>query len=333
MASERSDWLAIAIVIAVASACSLSVPFAEQLLFTTQRPQLPRAEDCERCHGDVYREWLDSPHANAWSSVRFAALTAGYAAEACLDCHAPAPLGAAGEVAIREDHRAEGVTCVSCHLSTTPADGKLAMRGPHARTSPIDVHPVIKDPLFLEPELCGTCHARILDEWKASPEPLDGSHRDACQACHMPEVRRKIETYDPDHPYSALIVALGKEVDGRQHRFAVPDQSWEDIDVEAHPRPGGGLTVVVRNRLPHAIPTGTFGRREARVRVTWEGGEAVKEMRADLDEGIPAGETRTFEFPEVLVRAEWDAVLERREPLSGAYERVAPEPDPHRRVQ
>ena len=43
-----------------------------------------------------------------------------HAAGACLDCHAPAPLGSDGEVRLRVDHREEGVTCISCHLSAEP---------------------------------------------------------------------------------------------------------------------------------------------------------------------------------------------------------------------
>jgi nitrate/TMAO reductase-like tetraheme cytochrome c subunit len=309
------------LVLALLAACAVPVPFAEDLLFSTGREQLPRAQDCARCHRAVYEEWSGSAHASAWRSESFARVTAEHTATPCLDCHAPGPLGTRGEIALRADHRDEGVTCVSCHLSTDPAHGELAMRGPHARTAPIDIHPVVVDPLFLEPELCGTCHESVLAEWKASPVPASGE-RETCQHCHMPGVRRTIESYNPDLPYSAVLVALARNVDGRRHRFAVPDDAEDDVVLRALPSQGRGLRLELRNGLPHAIPTGTFGRREARVRVSWPGGERTLLLRRDLDQRIDAGAARTFEFPDVPAGAAARAVLERRQP-DGSFEPIA----------
>jgi hypothetical protein len=303
------------------AACAVPVPFAEDLLFSTEREQLPRAHDCARCHKEVYEEWSGSPHAQSFRSASFARVTADRTAAPCLGCHAPGPLGAQGQIALRDDHREEGVTCVTCHLSTDPAHGRLAMRGPHARTAPVDVHPVVIDPLFLEPELCGTCHASVLEQWKASPVPEKGE-RESCQGCHMPRVRRTIESYNPDLPYSGVLVALARDVDGRRHGFGVPNDAGEDVAMRARRAAGGGLEIEVRNGLPHAIPTGAFGRREARVRVSWPGGERSQELRADLDQAIAAGASRAFAFAGVPADADWDCALERRTP-SGAYEAIA----------
>jgi len=305
----------------LAAACTVPVPFARDWLFSTERDQLPQAADCSRCHLEVYEEWSSSAHASAWKSPSFARVTADHTAGACLDCHAPGPLGARGEIALRPDHRDEGVTCISCHLSTDPAHGRLAMRGPHERTSPVEVHPVVVDPLFLEPELCGTCHRGVLEEWNASPLPADGE-RETCQHCHMPEVRRTIESYNPELPYSGVFVALERAIDGRRHLFAVPEDASDDVELRALEARGGALGIEVRNGLPHAIPTGTFGRREARLRVSWSGGEREIRLRRDLGERIEAGSRRVFELDGIPAGAAFSAALERRRP-DGIFEPIA----------
>ncbi|HXZ86271.1 MAG TPA: multiheme c-type cytochrome [Myxococcota bacterium] len=318
MARAEGRRIGILLGVALLAACAVPVPFAEDLLFSTERDQLPRAQDCERCHRAVYEEWSGSAHASAWKSPGFTRVTADHTAGPCLDCHAPGPLGERGEIALRADHREEGVTCVSCHLSTDPSHGRLAMRGPHERTAPLDVHPIVVDRLFLEPELCGTCHKAVLEEWKASPLPPDGK-REVCQHCHMPAVQRTIESTNPDVPYSGVLVALARNVDGRRHLFAVPEDARDDLELRALPQTGKGLALELHNGLPHAIPTGAFGRREARVRVSWPGGERSELLRRDLEQRIAPGAARRFDFPDVPAGAAWRAALERRR-VDGAFE-------------
>jgi len=297
--------------LAASVSCTFKVPFAERMLFSTARAEIPSAEDCARCHHEVYEEWRDSLHAHAWSSARFAALTADHEASACLSCHAPAPLGPQGEVSLRADRRSEGVTCITCHLSTAPHDGALAMRGPHERTTPIEVHPVVRDPLFIDARLCGSCHEQVLEEWRASPAPSDGAEKATCQSCHMAAVRRTIENYNPSLPYSALFVTLATEIEGRRHGFAVPEDLEDDIELRVSTTLSGVVEVAVTNRLPHAIPTGAFGRRELRLRVRDASGESLRTLRADLGERIAAGQTRSFAFPERSPNG-LDVSLERR---------------------
>ena len=313
---ERRAALALGLCLAALAACR--VPFARSLLFSTERAQPPVAEDCKRCHGEVYEEWSHSAHADAWRSTHFTAVTADHSAESCLPCHAPGPLGEKGEIALRADSRDEGVTCISCHLSTAAGAETLTMRGPHARTTPVEVHPVVVDQLYLKPELCGTCHAEVLEQWRAAPAPVDGSEKQVCQACHMPAVRRTIENVDPERAYSRVFVALGSPIDGRRHRFEVPAEPWKDLELHAT-RDGELWRVTVHNRTPHALPTGAFGRREARVRA----GDASVSLTTRDDRAIPAGATRTYEL---RAPADAEVVLERRDPRSGEYQRLAPEP-------
>ena len=98
----------------------------------------------------------------------------------------------------------------------------------------------------------------------------------------------------------------------------VPLEPWEDIEIVAR-REGERWIVDVRNGLPHALPTGNFGPREVRLRA----GAAVIRLRAALDQAIPAGAERRFEL---RASAETEVVLERRDPRTGNYERLAPQP-------
>jgi hypothetical protein len=136
-----------------------------------------------------------------------------------------------------------------------------------------------------------------------------------------------MESYNPDKPYSAAFVAVADPVDGRRHRFMIPDEPWEDIEVRLEAGSDAqSLRVSVTNRLPHAIPTGDYGRRTARIRVHWPGGEASELLHADRGHAIAAGETRRFEFPQIPRNASPTVVLERRDPDTGEFQRLAPAP-------
>jgi hypothetical protein len=279
------------------AACRPSLPFAERMFFSREATSaLPAAADCERCHQEVVREWRGSAHARAWASEAFQAATHAGRAEPCTGCHAPAPLAATGPPRLRAARHEEGVTCVTCHLSTAPGAAPLTMRGPASRSLPVEVHPVIaEDPLYRSSELCGGCHEATLAEWKAAPPP-SGSERETCQGCHMPSVHRTVESVNADVPYSPLFVAMEKTQPLRRHRFAVPDDVEEEIAL-ALERRADALVVRVENRLPHALPTGSFGRREVKLFVSWPGGAAEHAFAARPGASLAAGETRTLLIP------------------------------------
>jgi hypothetical protein len=302
--------------------------FVQRRLFTHSPPTLaPTAADCERCHQEVVREWRHSRHAQAWRDLRFQAASAGGEAEECTGCHAGAPVMGGAAPALRALHREEGVTCVTCHLSPDPGAAPLTMRGPVSRTSPVEAHPVIEeDPLYRSSELCGSCHQGVYAEWLAA----DASAEEAsptCQQCHMPEVRRKVESVHDEHIYSALFVALGEEATLRRHRFDVPDAE-ERLALAARvvdASTGPGLEVTLRNGLPHALPTGDFGRRAVRLLVTWPGGEAETRRSRRRGQAIPAGGewTAHFTLPAVARPEQVEVRLERWNPGSATWSDVA----------
>ena len=309
---------------ALALGCRPAVPFAERSFFSTQGRALPAAADCERCHQEVVLEWRESGHARAWSSETFQAATHAGRAEPCTGCHAPAPLVQGEPPALRAERRAEGVTCTTCHLSTAEGAAPLTMRGPASRSLPVEVHPVVaEDPLYRSSELCGGCHEATFAEWKAAPPPAKGE-RETCQGCHMPQVHRTVESVNEDVPYSPILVALETKQDLRRHRFAVPDDSDDEIVVSLE-RSGDTLAVSVRSKLPHALPTGSFGRREVRVFASWPGGEREVTFASRPGSALPAGETRVVQVPlgSDARSAPVAVSLRRFDPASGDWQELA----------
>jgi len=288
--ARLAPWLAL-------GALACSVPGAESMFFSSAEHPDPTAADCERCHQEVYREWRASGHARAFVNEAFRRASSDARAPACNGCHAPAPVDETDPVALREAHRDEGVTCLSCHLSTRPGAPPLTMRGPATRTSPIEIHPIIaEDPFYRSSELCGRCHELELSQWREAAPPTEGP-KPTCQECHMATVRRKVESVHDEHAYSAIFVALGREQDLRRHGFAVPEDVREWIDVSVRPR-GDGAVVRVENHMPHALPTGAYGRRRVRAVVAWPGGRVERLVAGGRADPIPAGASR--EWPVAL---------------------------------
>jgi nitrate/TMAO reductase-like tetraheme cytochrome c subunit len=310
--------------------CEMPGPLVRGMFTRTESRAAPTAADCERCHQEVVREWRSSLHASAWESPAFQRASAGGRAAECTGCHAPAPVAEDRPVAMRELHVAEGVTCTSCHLSPRPDAPPLTMRGPVSRTSPIEIHPIIeRDPLYRSSELCGTCHEGTLREWRAAAEPPGGETKATCQGCHMPAVERKVESVHDEHAYSALFVALGEKAELRRHTFAVPEIGpGDDVRLAVAPVQEGGrraLEVTVSNGLPHALPTGSFGRREVRIAARWAGGSHEARRSRALGEAIPSGgEWRTrIALPAGVDPAGVEVALERWDRQGQAWQTLA----------
>lgn len=299
-ASEETRWLvdirAAALLTVLAfvaglSACRVSFPFASEIFFTEGADDFPSAADCERCHQEIFLEWQDSPHANAFRSERFQRATHAGTAAPCVGCHAPGPLVSDVSPSLRAVHREEGVTCATCHLATGPGVAPLTMRGPVARSSPVEIHPVtIADADYRSSVLCGGCHRAAYEEW--SMATTGDTDAETCQTCHMPSVHRKVESVNDEVPYSGVFVALEREERLRRHRFAVPEDASEHLYLEAV-RNGIELDIVVENDLPHALPTGRFGRRQIEIALDWPGGSIAEPLARQPLDPIAPGRSRT----------------------------------------
>ena len=172
------------------------------------KTSLTSAEECGRCHRDIYRYWKGSLHAQSADDPRFqAAYTKlkeepGRAAsdhQLCLRCHAPALLH--GQDARWEKKVSwEGVTCDFCHSVRsigTDAKSPFILDVGQVKTGPLrnaqpTTHQARYSEAFSSSALCNPCHQftndRGLDvlstyaEWQASPYPARAV---TCQSCHM----------------------------------------------------------------------------------------------------------------------------------------------------
>jgi len=121
-------------------------------------------DTCGACHGEIHTVWIDSRHANAFSSPIFQQNWAEIGSEfTCLTCHTTGYDPATNQYAF------EGVTCEACH-------------GPFQ-----EGHPVQPMPIQADAELCATCHTTTKNEWDASQHGQVGIQ---CQSCHDPHAQR-----------------------------------------------------------------------------------------------------------------------------------------------
>lgn len=258
-----------------------------QKKLTEVRFDSPSAKDCGKCHVEVYEEWHGSAHARAWTSPRFRETTADYSIGGCLPCHAPLSIFTGGRPpALRGTRREEGVTCITCHLEQGLITGpmKVAPMTPHATAG--------GNALFNDASLCGTCHIGTYEEWLAHRD-VDRERR-TCQQCHMAPVRRKMT--QATGMLSQAIVALHEERDLKRHGFDLRSMAGfeGEVGMTISPAPGPPV-VLVRNNLPHAVPTGRYGYRHARLTAELldaEGrvlGEQARDLFLDLQTALEPG--------------------------------------------
>lgn len=213
--------------------------------------QFPRAKQCGKCHVEVYHEWAVSDHASAYTNPHYRRATDDYTFNRCLSCHVPEPTLSDRPPIARSMHPDEGITCVSCHLE----QGKLT--GPIEPTGKVAPHPVGVRPEFYKNSIaCGQCHEGTYAEWTSAAN----ADKKSCQQCHMSSVKRKVT--QPTGGFSNVIVSFEKEVSLRRHDFAILTSASTErpvsFDVQ---RSGSQVVLILKNNLPHTLPTGDFGYR------------------------------------------------------------------------
>jgi len=177
-----------------------------------------RAEDCGKCHKEIYAEWKSSVHSHAFEDPFFQAFwKKDKHIWVCLNCHTPLenqqpelileiPRDRV-EKAVKTsnpnfdpDFRLEGNTCASCHVR----DGVI--QGPFEDSKA--PHPTRYDPIYRTTQICYRCHqvpSGPFQFYKVGPcgtypEYEGGPYYKAgyiCQTCHMPEVERPVATGGP----------------------------------------------------------------------------------------------------------------------------------------
>lgn len=213
------------LVLPVAAACG---PAAAPDFYATRPPfERPLAEErvpkglaslssreCGGCHVEIYREWRQSVHAQAWTDLQFQAELGKQPGVRwlCVNCHTPLRNQLDSlVVALRDGDverptrranpafdaglREEGITCAACHVRDGAVEGPFAdARAPHA---------VRLNTAFLGAEACLRCHQAVQaypgknfvctfqtgDEWREGPHAATGR---VCQDCHMPAIERPL---------------------------------------------------------------------------------------------------------------------------------------------
>jgi hypothetical protein len=166
---RRRGWLAFILVfglsLAIGAMVGLTQPAdaAPASRQPGQQTAYAGSQACANCHKDLHTEWMDTRHAQAFSSPIFQRDWTDLSKQtACLQCHTTGFNPQDGTYA------EEGVTCESCHGPFQPN------------------HPAEQMPLEPDADLCSTCHKGTTDEWRASPHSQANVQ---CQACHNPHAQ------------------------------------------------------------------------------------------------------------------------------------------------
>ena len=235
-----------------------------------------KAEECGKCHREIYEEWKTSYHAQAFSDPFFRAYwRKDGEVWICLNCHTP--LANQQPALITEVPRnrvekavtapnpdydqalqQEGITCAGCHVR----DGVIL--GPFDDS--VAPHPTQFDPRFRTTEICYRCHQVPKGPFQfynvgpcgTFPE-YEGTYfaRERgliCQSCHMPEIERPMAEGGPIRR-------------GRQHLWRGghdPEQIKSALAVQLaadppQPHPGGPTTftlTLINAGAGHKLPTG-----------------------------------------------------------------------------
>lgn len=124
------------------------------------------SERCAECHKEIHNTWMNTLHAQAFSSPIFQEDWVQQGSmSSCLECHTT------GFDALSGTFSEEGVTCESCH-------------GPLQEGH----NPIQKVPMPITPDytLCARCHKTTTDEWRASSH---GQMKINCESCHDPHAQ------------------------------------------------------------------------------------------------------------------------------------------------
>ncbi len=200
----------------------------------------PTAKRCAECHENIYNQFKESRHAQAWISPEFKKASEYYSKDKCLSCHAPYEITVSEKPKLRDFHREDGVNCVACHFR----DSTKSMHGPYDVFSP--PHPSTQDLQYTKAEICSGCHQETYKQWKTVNTDKN------CQQCHMPAEKGKLIQ---KFPFSYM--HMPKEI--HHHGFIVPKSKPEFFDVKVE-KIGSILAVKLLNKkVPHNVPTADHG--------------------------------------------------------------------------
>jgi hypothetical protein len=283
--------------------------FAHAIPFQKVPAGIPslKAEDCGKCHKEIYQEWKTSYHAQAFTDPFFRAYwKKDGEVWICLNCHTPLvnqQPELIGEIPRNRVEKAvkapnpdfdrslqqEGITCAGCHVR----DGVIL--GPFDDS--VAPHPTQFDPKFRSTEICYRCHQvpkgplQFYDVGPCGTFPeYEGAYFTKernliCQSCHMPEVERPMAEGGP--------IRLGRKHLWRGGHDPEQIKSALAIQLAADPPellPGLPVTftlTVINAGAGHKLPTGDPDRYfTVEFRVLDRNGRVVKEQTHSMGRWI-----------------------------------------------
>ncbi|MGN7613639.1 multiheme c-type cytochrome [Magnetococcales bacterium HHB-1] len=230
-----------------------------------------RASECGECHKEIYKEWSQSIHAQAWTEEYFVAdRKFENNPDVCDNCHIQLAQQRPYKVVgfkdsdrlhpIKEKNpdydpelQNEAITCAVCHVR----DGKII--GPYE--TDLAPHPVKVDASFLSGmSPCKICHVVSGDRWDMFyDKPPCGTEAEIreqgiepdCVGCHLPRVTRPMATGGP-------VRTGGKHLFQGGHTPAQVKRAL-DVKVKKKLKEDGWLFTVTLTNVGahHYVPTGT----------------------------------------------------------------------------
>ena len=235
-----------------------------------------KAEECGRCHQEIYEEWKTSIHAHAYTDPFFQAYwKKDDNIWICLNCHTPLENQQPTliqsipndrvEKAVQiqnpmYDHayQQEGVTCAACHVR----DGVIW--GPFDDSAA--PHPTKFDPAFRTKDMCYRCHNVVSGPFQFYNVGPCGTYAEyegeyfmkekgyVCQTCHMPEVSRPVAKGGPIRQGRRHLWRGGHDPEMVKRAVAIQVQANPP-----NPKPGETVNMIltlINAGAGHKIPTG-----------------------------------------------------------------------------
>lgn len=235
-----------------------------------------KAEECGRCHQDIYEEWKTSFHAQAYTDPFFQAYwKRDDNVWVCLNCHTPLENQQPTLIQSIPNNRVEkaiqvknplydpayqqeGVSCAACHVRNGVIFGPF--------DDSVAPHPTEYDPAFRTTAMCYRCHNVISGPFQFYNVGPCGTYPEyegeffmkekghICQTCHMPEVSRPVAKGGPIRQGRKHLWRGGHDPEMIKRAVAIQVQADPP-----NPQPGDTVNItltLINAGAGHKIPTG-----------------------------------------------------------------------------
>jgi len=151
---------------------------------------LDSSDSCKGCHAEIFKEWEQDRHSQAWVGALYTEKSLNHTDTSCFSCHAPRPIletGLDSPAEARQDFRESGINCLSCHqrgkhVVTAGEPGASPCGAVHDPAFPAD-RPDMREATITFCGVCHNLHGTHL-EFMGSRYYRDGM---TCLTCHMSE--------------------------------------------------------------------------------------------------------------------------------------------------